>query len=83
MSHSPNRSGRSIVLSVYVAIVCFAAGVGYLLSSLGIATKAPRYLGLVPFEPTPVGLALYGALTMATVLGVPLVLVVLISRRND
>lgn len=83
MSESAKRGGRSVVLFLYVAIVLFTGCVGYLLSSLGVATEPVRYLGLIRFPPTPLGLALYGSLTLATVLGIPLLLVMAVSRRTD
>lgn len=75
--------GRTVVVVLYVAIVAFTGGVGYLLNVLGIATESPKYLGLVPFPATPLGLAAYGALTLATALGIPLLLVIAVSRFTD
>ena len=82
MSESSKRGGRSVVLFLYVAIVLFTGCVGYLLSSIGVATEPVHYLGLIRFPPTPLGLAIYGSLTLATVLGVPLLLVIAVSRRT-
>ena len=71
------------MLFLYAAIVCFTGFVGFLLASIGVATEPISFLGLVEFPATPLGLALYGSLTLAAVLGVPLLIVVLVSRRAD
>lgn len=81
MTEPTKQGGRSVVLFLYVAIVVFTGFVGFLLASLGVATEPVAFLGLIEFPATPIGLALYGSLTLATVLGVPLVLVVYVSRR--
>lgn len=77
-----DRSGRSVVLFVYVAVVAIAGGWGYLLGSLGIEDLNPVHLFfLFEIQPTPVGLAFYGMVTMGTLLGVLLLGVRYASRR--
>jgi hypothetical protein len=56
---------------------------GYLFSQVVENPEAPAYLFLVELPPTPAGFVVYGALTIATVLGIPLLLIVVISERYD
>lgn len=65
---------------MYLAIVCVAGVLGYLMGTVVRNPEQPAYLFLVQFPATPSGIAAYGALTVATVLGVPLALVALVSR---
>jgi hypothetical protein len=77
------RSGPRFVGFLYVALVCVSGAAGFLVGTFVENLRPPRFLFLVPFPPTPVGFAAYGALTVALVLGVPLLLVVLVSTRVD
>jgi hypothetical protein len=55
---------------------------GGVIGSIGLRDlEAVSFLGVVTFQPTPLGLALYGMLTIGTLLGVLLLLVVGVSRR--
>lgn len=65
---------------MYLVIVCVAGVLGYLMGTFVRNPEPPAYLFLVQFPATPSGIAAYGALTVATVLGVPLALVALVSR---
>uniref|UniRef100_UPI0011A9A6BD DUF7520 family protein n=1 Tax=Halobellus captivus TaxID=2592614 RepID=UPI0011A9A6BD len=55
------------------------ATAGFLTATF-VDVNAPRFLFLVPFPASPLGFAAYGGLTLALVLGVPLALVVYVSR---
>ena len=78
----PRPGSRVLILTLYGVVVGIAGFTGLAIGSFGIADlRPPRYLGLVEFPATPVGLSLYGALTLATVLGVFLGLVEFVSRR--
>jgi uncharacterized membrane protein (DUF485 family) len=55
---------------------------GAVIGSMGLRDlEAVSFLGLVTFQPTPLGLAAFGVSTIGTLLGVLLVLVVFVSRR--
>lgn len=74
--------GRRVVLTIYVITVAVAALTGLILGTFVEGNLlAPKYLGLIEFPATPLGLAAYGALTLATVLGVLLGLVIYVSDR--
>jgi hypothetical protein len=73
---------RALVLTLYGVVVGIAGFTGLVIGSLGITDlRPPAYLGVVEFPPTPIGLSLYGALTLATILGALLGLVEFVSRR--
>nr|WP_246286493.1 hypothetical protein [Natronomonas gomsonensis] len=55
---------------------------GGVIGSIGLRDlEAVSFLGIITFQPTPFGLAMFGMLTIGTMLGVLLLLVVFVSRR--
>ena len=67
----PARSGRRLLLVVFVGALSLAGGFGYLIGSIGPqALGAVGVFGVTLFQPTPVGMALYGATITGFVLGV-------------
>lgn len=87
MSESASQSGGSgvegprFVGVLYVILVCVSGVAGFLTGTFVENLDAPRFLFLIPFPPTPLGFAAYGALTIAVALGVPLLLVVYVSEN--
>jgi hypothetical protein len=78
----PKPDGRQLILTLYAVVVGVAGFTGLVIASIGPADlRPPKYLGLIPFPTTPVGMGLYGALTLATVLGVVLALVTVVSWK--
>ena len=75
--------GRRFVLALYAVLVAFAAGIGLLFSTVVGDPQPPALFFLVELPPTALGFALYGGVTVAAVLGVPLLLVVHVSERVD
>lgn len=72
------------MLAMYVGITALSGLLGVLVAVFGPANLQPvRLLGVVNVQPTPLGLAAYGAVTVAVVLGVPLVVVAVVSRWRD
>jgi len=80
---SPGLSGQRVVVGLYCIIVAFTGVAGYLAAIVVGEINAPRFLFLIEFPATPVGLGLYGALTIGLVLGVLLVSVKVVSDRVD
>ena len=79
-----SHRGRRVVLTVYAIAVSIAGGFGFVIGLIRPANlQAVNYLGLVTFEPTPLGLAVWGMLTVGTILGVGISLVVAVSRFTD
>lgn len=78
---SSGLRGQRVVVGLYLGIVAFTGVAGYLTASVVGTITPPRFLFLIAFPPTPLGLAAYGALTIGLVLGVLLVSVKVVSDR--
>ena len=71
------------MLGLYAVVVALAGVLGALIGTIvDLSGVDIRLLLLVPLPPTPLGLAAFGASAVAVALGVPLVLVHLVSRRE-
>lgn len=87
MSESVSQSdgsgvdGPRFVGWLYAILVSVSGVAGFLVGAFVENLDAPRFLFLIPFPPTPLGFAAYGALTIAIVLGIPLLLVVYVSEN--
>ncbi|TSD14433.1 cox cluster protein [Haloglomus irregulare] len=74
--------GKWLILVLYAVVVSIAGLTGFLIGALGIRGLRPvTFLGLITFQPTAVGLAAYGVLTMGLGLGVMLGLVIYVSNN--
>lgn len=78
---SETFGGRSFVIGFYALIVAITGVIGAVLGVAGPEDlTSVRLLGLFELQPTPLGLAVYGIVTVGLALGVPLALVVLVSN---
>ena len=77
----PGWSGRRVILLLYLVVVAIAGFTGFVLGVIGPRDLDPQLFGFIAMPPTPLGMAAYGAITLATVLGVMLALVVFVSER--
>ena len=69
---------------MYVGIVAMTGLLGTLVAVFGPENLRPvSLLGLVELSPTPLGLALYGMVTVGVVLGVLLAAVAVVSDRLE
>jgi hypothetical protein len=75
--------GNRFVLLFYAALVSVAGVFGYVIGSIRPENLNPRLFMLVALPPTPLGMALYGSLTVGTVLGVLLLAVRYVAREFD
>lgn len=75
-------SGRRFVVGLYLGVVGVAGAMGFAVGTIGPRRLDPDLFGVVGLPPTPVGTALYGAVTVGVVLGIALALVVVVSRRT-
>jgi len=74
--------GTRVILIIYAVVVAIATGTGYIIGAIAPAgLRPPSFLGVVEFPPTPVGMAAYGGLTLALLLGVLLAGVMYVSRE--
>jgi polyferredoxin len=75
-------TGRRVFLIVYLIAIFVAGGFG-----LMVGTRQPAHpmsiLGIVMFQDTPLGIALFGMVTVALILGSVFILVEVVSRRID
>jgi len=78
-----NVGGRRLVVGIYVGIVCFTGVAGYLAAGVVGQIEPPRLLFLIPLPATRLGLAAYGAITIALILGVLLIAVTVVADRVD
>jgi len=75
--------GRRLVVGLYLAVVALAFGMGFVIGTVGPEGLSPVLFGVLPLPATPIGTAVYGGLTVATLLGAALGLVVAVSRQTD
>ncbi len=80
---STRLSGPRFVLALYVVLVCATAIGGFLIGAFVEELRPPAFLFLIEFPATPIGMAAYGGLTIAVVLGVPILAIAYVSRRLD
>lgn len=78
-----SRRGPRFVLFLYAGLVSLSGLLGVLFSLVVTDPEPPRLLFLLALPPTPVGFAVYGAVSIGLVLGVPLAGVVYVSRRIE
>lgn len=78
------RRGQNVVLLIYALVVAIAGLTGYLLGTIGPKALRPvKLFFLIEVQPTPLGLALYGMVTLGVGLGILLVAVRYASRRYE
>ena len=75
------RPGDRVVVQLYLIIVAIAGVMGFVLGTISPADLEPELFGLVALPPTPVGVAIYGIITVGAGLGVLLALVAYVSQR--
>jgi hypothetical protein len=73
--------GRQFVLLLYVILVALTAVFGYIIGLVRPEDLDPQLFMVIDLPPTPIGMALYGALTVGVILGILLALVSYISRE--
>ncbi|RRJ32851.1 hypothetical protein EIK79_04080 [Halocatena pleomorpha] len=66
---------------MYLVIVGIAALAGYIIGTLRIEGMDPELFGVLQLPPTAIGMALYGGITVGTLLGVLLVVMIVVSNR--
>lgn len=77
------RDGQRTILLLYVIIVGIAGVLGLVLGEYIFASEGPELFFVIDLPATALGFATFGVVTVAVGLGIPLVLVVYVSRRLD
>lgn len=83
MGVSSGLRGQRVVVGLYLIIVAFTGVAGYMTASVVDEINPPRFLFLIEFPATPLGLAAFGALTIGLILGILLVAVTVVSEYAD
>ena len=78
----PRRPGRRIVTTVYLLIVTLAGVFGYVIGTISPNQVEPRLFFVLELPPTPLGMAIYGIVTIGVGLGLLLVLVDYVSKKT-
>jgi hypothetical protein len=71
------------VIGLYAILVSVGGAAGVLVATFVPRLSRPELFGVLPLPATRLGFAVFGAVTMAVVLGVPLAGVIYVSRRID
>jgi len=75
--------GRRVVAGLYAILVVVTGVFGYVIGLIRPDALDPTLFFLVDLPPTPLGMALYGMVTVGIVLGTLLLLVRYVGRRFD
>lgn len=82
VSHNTRElGGHRFVTLLYAVIVAIAAVAGYIIGSFQMKGLDPELFGVIQLPPTAFGMAAYGALTIATLLGLVFLLMIFVSNR--
>jgi hypothetical protein len=76
-------NGPRFVVVLYACLVALSGVFGYVIGLVQPADLNPELFMLVALPPTPLGMALYGAITIGTILGVLLLLVRYVANEYD
>ncbi|WP_340101875.1 DUF7520 family protein [Salinibaculum salinum] len=83
MTETSEWRGQRFVLVLYVILVALAGTFGFIIGLVRPKDLDPKLFMLVDLPPNAVGMALYGALTIGTILGVLLLAVRYIANEYD
>jgi hypothetical protein len=81
VTDTQTRDGRRFVLLLYAVIVGLAGVLGFVLGEVVDMGEPPRLFFVLSLPPTGPGFAVYGLVTVAVALGIPLALVSYLSTR--
>ncbi|MEF8787180.1 MAG: cox cluster protein [Haloarculaceae archaeon] len=83
MTETSEWRGQRFVLVLYGILVALAGTFGFIIGLIRPEDLDPKLFMLVDLPPNAVGMALYGALTIGTILGVLLLAVRYIANEYD
>ena len=76
-------NGPRFVVLLYSCLVGVAAVFGYVIGLVRPADLNPQLFMVIDLPPTPLGMAIYGAITVGAILGVLLLLVRYVADEYD
>lgn len=77
------RPGRRVVYAVYAVVVAIAGLMGFILGVISPRALDPVLFGVIDLPPTPVGMVIFGVVTVGLGLGLLLIAVSVIADRYD
>lgn len=77
------RPGRRVVFGVYAVVVAIAGLMGFIIGIVNPDELDPRLFGFIDLPPTPVGMVIFGVVTVGLTLGVLLLAVSYVADRFD
>ena len=80
---SATLRGDRLVVRLYLIIVALTGVIGYVLGWASEEIIPPELFGVIALPPTPVGVAVFGMVTIGTGLGVLLAGVVYVANNFD
>ena len=80
---APVWRGPRFVTALYLAVVALTGVFGYVIGAIRPANLEPELFMLIDLPPTPLGVALYGMLTVGILLGGLLLLVRYVGEEYD
>ena len=83
MTETSEWRGQRFVLVLYGLLVALAGLFGYIIGLVRPKDLDPRLFMLIDLPPNATGMALYGAVTIGTILGVLLLVVQYVAREYD
>lgn len=82
-SASTARPGRRVIYVVYAVVVAIAGLMGFLIAVIRPEDLDPTLFGFIDLPPTPVGMVVFGVVTVGLGLGVLLIAVSIVADRLD
>lgn len=83
MTDADTTRGSRVVLTVFTVVVLIAGVMGTILGAIRPEDLDPELFGVIQLPPTPLGVALFGMITVGVGLGAFIGAVVYVSRRYD
>ena len=77
------RPGRRVIFVVYAGIVTIAGLMGFIIAVIRPDNLDPRLFGFIDLPPTPVGMVIFGVVTVGLTLGILLLAVSFVANRFD
>lgn len=77
------RPGRRVIYALYAVVVGIAGLMGFIIGIIRPEKLDPRLFGVIDLPPTPVGMVIFGVVTVGLGMGVLLLVVSWVADRFD